>query len=260
MLNKKITAVYFSATGTNRTTVCTIAGALSDKYLELDLTGYNAISEDISFNNDEMLIIGAPVYSGRIYKGAVNKFTHLKGNNTPCIVTVTYGNRHYDDALIELYDLMRNQGFYPVAAAALIGQHTFGEIQAGRPNRQDQNEDIEFALKVSEKFNKMESDLNQMIKFPLPGNHPYMEGGNGGGFTPLTSDTCISCELCVSECPENAIAKDCRTIDSKKCISCFRCIRNCPIKAKNMDTKDYNDFAAVFSARLAKPRSNEYFM
>lgn len=260
MLNKKVTAVYFSATGTNRTSVRTIAATLSEGYQELDLTNYEPESEEITFDKDEILIIGAPVYKGRIYKGAAKKFCQLKGNYTPCVITVTYGNRHYDDALIELYDQMRNQGFYPIAAAALVGQHTYGDIQVGRPNREDQKEDIEFAHRIVEKLETLGTDFDKMAQLLLPGNRPYKDGGTGGGFRPLTSDHCTSCGLCVKRCPENAIALDCKTIDSQKCISCFRCIRYCPSKAKNMNTPEYNGFAADFSAKLAKSRPNEFYI
>ncbi len=260
MLNRKVTAVYFSATGTNRTSVCAIASGLSKQYRELDLTGFDAGSQEITFGKDDILVIGAPVYSGRIYKGAARRFTCLKGDHTPCVVTVTYGNRHYDDALLELFDQMKSQGFCPVAAAALIGEHTFGEIQVGRPNSRDQDEDKNFALNVAAKLETEGADLERMTDFVLPGSRPYMDGGSGGGFRPLTSAACTLCGLCVKACPEQAIAQDCKTIDSEKCISCFRCIRSCPQKAKNMETPDYNGFAVEFSARLAKARPNEYFM
>ncbi len=48
-----------------------------------------------------------------------------------------------DDALLEMYDLVKENGFLPFAAAALVAQHTFGDIQRGRPNEKDLKEKTE---------------------------------------------------------------------------------------------------------------------
>ena len=209
-----------------------------------------------SFKKDELVIVGAPVYGGRIYRGALEKFEELQGDETPCIVTVTYGNRHYDDALLELSDFMKARGFCPVAAAALVGEHTFGDIQKGRPFAADKEEDREFGLRVKAKLEK--GDFSAPA---IPGNRPYKEGGNGGSFRPLTSsDKCISCGICKENCPRQAIGDDFKTVDSQKCISCFRCIKNCPTGAKNMNVPAYNEFAAAFSLKLAEGRKNEYYL
>ncbi|MBO5337767.1 MAG: 4Fe-4S binding protein [Lachnospiraceae bacterium] len=249
----KVTAIYFSATGTNKRSVCTIAQEFVEKIETVDVTMWNSVEQERTFEEEELVVIGAPVYGGRIYEGARERFTHFHGKNTPCIVTVTYGNRHYDDALLELADLMKTQGFRVVAGAALIGQHTYGDIQKGRPNEQDLEEDRIFAKKVKEKLQN--SDWQEPH---IPGNSPYKDGGNGGAFRPLTNEKCVGCGICVAKCPQGAIQADCKTIDDK-CIACFRCIQVCPVKAKNMDTPEYIEFAENFSKRLEARRENEWF-
>lgn len=247
-----VTTVFFSPTDTNRTGVSAIAGALAEDFSELDLTCAPA---EAVFGANEVVVFGAPVYGGRIPVVCRERLSGLKGNQTPCIVTVTYGNRDFDDALLELSDLVQEQGFVPVAAAALIGQHTYGTIQVGRPDENDQAQDATFARKVAEKLQAGERTLPS-----ISGNRPYKDGGSGGKFRPLTSDACVSCGLCVRGCPTQAIADDCRTIDDSKCIACFRCIRRCPVGAKNMDTPEYNAFAAMFSERLKDRKENQYFL
>jgi hypothetical protein len=69
------------------------------------------------------VLVGAPVYAGRIPPAAAQRFLTLRGNDTPAIPVVVYGNRHYNDALLELADLLTSAGFVPVAGAAFIGEH-----------------------------------------------------------------------------------------------------------------------------------------
>ena len=247
-----VTTVFFSPTDTNRTGVSAIAGVLAEDFSELDLTCAPA---EAVFGANEVVVFGAPVYGGRIPVVCRERLSGLKGNQTPCIVTVTYGNRDYDDALLELSDLVQAQGFIPVAAAALVGRHTYGSIQVGRPDENDRAEDAAFARKVAEKL-----QAGEWTTPSIPGNRPYKDGGSGGKFRPLTSDACVSCGLCVRGCPTQAIANDCRTIDGSRCIACFRCIRRCPGGAKNMDTPEYNAFAAMFTERLKERRENQYFL
>ena len=254
MIPIRTTAVYFSATGTNKKNVEAIAEVFDADYKTIDLTRYDSAWEAHSFERDELVVIGAPVYSGRIYCGAAERFHTLHGDQTLCLITVTYGNRHYDDALLELKDLMMKQGFHVIAGAAMIGEHTYGDIEKGRPNDQDLLETTRFAEKIRA---RLASD--QVSEPVIPGKHPYRDGGNGGGFRPLTDDTCNRCHICEKECPQGAIHEDCVTIDGNRCIACFRCIRICPVGAKNINTPEYLSFAGDFSKKLAARRENEYF-
>jgi ferredoxin len=254
--NYNLYAAYFSPTGTSRLGAVAISKAIRDDISEMDLTIRGTEPKKVSFDKNDLVVFGAPVYGGRLYRGAVERFSMLKGHDTPCIITVTYGNRDYDDALLELRDLVAAQGFVPFAGAALVGQHTYGEIQVGRPNAMDLAEDREFAKTAFEKLAEHSAILIQ-----VPGNCPYKEGGSGAKFRPLTSDSCTQCGLCASSCPEGAISSDdFSDIDNGKCIACFRCIKVCPVGAKNIDVQNYNEFAVEFTRKLAKRRENQYFV
>ncbi|MCI1958937.1 MAG: 4Fe-4S binding protein [Clostridia bacterium] len=250
-------SVYFSPTGTSKKGAETIAKVFSPDFKAIDITKFDSMPKDMSFKKDDLVVFGAPVYSGRIYKGASERLKKFKGDSTICIISVTYGNRAFDDALIELSDIVSENGFIPVAGAALVAQHTYGEIQVGRPDDNDVKEDTDFAEKVKSKIENGKTE-----KISVPGNRPYIkgdQGGKGGSFRPLTNDNCIQCGLCVDNCPEGAIAPDCRTI-SDKCIACFRCIRNCPMGAKYIDTPEYLGFAESFTKKLSKKLENQYFI
>lgn len=227
-----------------------MAAALDERYEILDLTPYANRNVVREFGPDEIVIIGMPVYAGRIPMAAAPRLDGLKGNGTPCILAVTYGNRHYDDALAEMEDIAKSHGFVIKGAAALVGRHTYGEIQVTRPDADDLKADAEFAKKAA---------AGDGIKSVIPGNRPYKEAIPGGKFKPLTSGSCVGCGACQRGCPVGAIGSDFQ-VNPEICISCFRCIRNCPVHAKNMDVEVYHAFAAEFSSRLAARRENEYFL
>lgn len=250
----KTYAVYFSPTYNSKKSAVTIARGLEGKLTEIDLTLKEEIS-NIQFTRHDVVVFGFPVYGGRILKEALKRLKLIQGEHTSCIITVTYGNRHYDDALLELFNVVKSQGFIPIAGAALVGEHTYGRIQVGRPDRNDLYRDELFGSLVRL---KLRDDNFSFVS--VPGKYPYKKGGQGGSFRPDTSSKCNKCGQCVKMCPVNAINDDCRNID-EKCISCFRCIRICLIKAKNMDHDEkYQAFAKEFSEKLISPRENEYFI
>ena len=252
-----VTAVYFSPTGGSKTSATVMAAALSGGvHEEIDLTPATA---DVSrvFGPDDFVVFGVPCYKGRVPIVAARRLRNIWGDRTPCIVSVTYGNRDYDDALLELRDLAAAKGFLVQGAAALVGRHTYGEIQVGRPDAGDAAENRRFVEQLRAARN---NDFSRPVVLNVKGGFPYRGEGSGGKFRPLTSNACTRCGLCVAECPTHAIADDCRTIDDAACLSCFRCLRICPTGAKNMNAEPYLSFARDFSRKLAARRENEYFL
>lgn len=244
----KLTLIYFSPTGNTEKSLKAMACGISAEPSVIDVTTH-APASTMYFSGTDRVIFGAPVYVGRIPTVARERFSRFRGEHTPCIVAVTYGNRHYDDALLELANMAKEQGFVVAGAAALVGRHTFGEVQVNRPDEDDLAADAAFASRAF--------SLAKEVK-NIPGNPMYREGGGGGMFRPLTSKDCVHCGMCVNICPVQAIAADCETV-ANTCLSCFRCIRSCPKGAKNMNTEAYRAFASAFSEKLKARRENEYY-
>ena len=186
--------------------------------------------DDVSLGSDgDLLIVGVPSYAGKVPEMAVRSLRRFLGNNTPAIIVSVYGNRAYDDTLIELKDLMESHGFKLLSAAAVIAQHSiFPKIAEGRPNADDMEKLHEFASKSRElliQIPKMSAVSRLMVK----GNRPYRDNKPIPLHPEGSKGKCISCHACVKMCPVGAITmKEPYKTNEKKCISCGRCVVVCP--------------------------------
>jgi ferredoxin len=264
---KNVYAVYFSPTGTTRKAISAFAGGTGIRWKEIDLT----LSEtrqafNQTFNEEDLLVAGLPVYGGRLPKHLENFFSGLTGKDTPAVALVMYGNREYDDALIELKIRLEERGFAVKAGTALIGEHTFSKkIAAGRPDTQDLATAADFGKKTIESINKGLSG-----KLNLKGNFPFIKKGYDPtvhlDFPPhprlVTTESCTQCGICSQNCPWGAISPtDCRTRDYSKCLLCYRCLKTCPEKAIQSTGEKWLEYLPQFEKRLnAQRKDPELFL
>ncbi len=252
---KSVSCIYFSPTGTTRTIIKNIAKGMQLKQIEMMDCTLRSQRKGVSFiYNNDLVIIAAPVYYGRIPEELVPFLKTLSVQNTPVVLVVIYGNRDYEDALIELHDISVSQGFTPVAGGVFIAEHSYSfssrPIAHGRPDVKDIKKAQAFGLKIKEKL-KTVASLEDIEKIKVPGNTPYLEPENLNmlkqvrktiSFTPETDNKkCTQCNLCVEVCPTKAIdPDDVSKIDRWECMICFACIKNCPSQAKQMTDPHFN--------------------
>ena len=247
----KVTTIYFSATYTTKRVVEAVAANLSNEVTAYDITN-DTSTDEVAISADELVIVGVPVYAGRVPAIAAERLRRFRGDNTPAIVVAVYGNRHYDDTVLELHDIMTEQGFRTVSAGAFIAQHSiFPKVGKARPDAEDISDIKAFAEKsaalVAKKFGEI----------LLPGNRPYKVPG-GIPIWPTASKKCTACGACARLCPTGAIdPASPKGVDKTKCIKCGRCIVVCPAKARRFYGIKYSLAAARFNSAFVARRANE---
>ena len=131
-----IYAIYFSPTGGTEKIVTFIAEQFG-KYQIIDLCEKTSDLTN-NFSEEDLCIIGVPSFGGRVPAIALERIKNLNGNNATAILITVYGNRAYEDTLIELEDTLIEKNFTCQAAIAAIAEHSImHQFATGRPDQND---------------------------------------------------------------------------------------------------------------------------
>jgi len=254
-----VNLLYFSATDNTSKILKAISCKIADSYKVYDITLPENRDKEYKFQAEDLVLVGVPVYGGRIPKFLLSTLHKLSGNGAKVVCVVTYGNREYEDALLELKDLCEETGFTVIAAGAFVGEHSYTDkLAKNRPNIEDIRMAEEFGIAIKEKLEH--GELNDLR---VRGNFPYVEKQNKSSvFAPVTGDTCIDCGLCERSCPMGAISKDSyKDVDASKCIHCCSCVKRCPVLAKSFPQEAFLNLRIWLETNFAEPeKGNQIFL
>ncbi|WP_243669660.1 hypothetical protein [Methanoculleus chikugoensis] len=180
---ESVKLVYFSPTRTTKAVVEGIARGLNPASVEmLDITRPDARVQPLRTSENELLVIGVPVYMGRV-PALLTEWLHaISARNTPAVCVVVYGNRVYEDALIELKDILSGCGCRPIAGAAYIGgEHSFSTDETpptakDRPDAGDLHHAESFGRMIQEKLAAIPPSADRIADLDIPGCRPYRGG------------------------------------------------------------------------------------
>ncbi len=266
MSPENLTLLYFSPTSTTQITLKEIAKGIGKRVVaSIDITDPGIRNKTAPEFKNDLVLIGAPVYGGRLPKEAAGYFKKIKASSSLAVLIVLYGNREFEDALLELKDIAVDSGFAAIAAAAFIGEHSFTNheflIALNRPDKKDLGKAFSFGKSIKGLIENFDL-VSDMGPVEVPGNFPYKKGTSFGTFPVMdVTQECDHCGICVDACPNNAIDEnDNYSCLDELCIYCCACIKACPQKARVLKNGPIKDKAKWLSQNCALRKEPEIFL
>ncbi len=250
--------VYFSAAGTTQAVAREFASQMEGETVECNLLR-KPPAQVVELGEQDAALFAVPVYAGRVPAVCVNGIRAFAGNGRPAVAVVVYGNRAYDDALLELRDVLAECGFAVVAAGAFVAQHSiFPTVAAGRPDKEDHLAISGFARSCTAAFNAFASGARTGM-VDVPGNNPYLTPKTVP-LHPSADNSCTACGICARRCPVQAIplGNPSKT-DNDRCISCAACIATCPEGSRAFRGVVYAGAKLAFEKKNATRKEPETF-
>lgn len=250
-MSAKMDVYYFSPTGGTKKVSSIFADAMEKDVIWHDLGSKEAISEK---PESEMIVVAAPVFGGRIPSVVREKIEKLSGTGKKAATIVVYGNRAYDDALLEMNDVLIKCGFTVIASGAFVAQHSMApEVGAGRPDEEDAKDIRKFAESVK--------NSTSTENVHVPGNRPYKPEMNVPAAL-ISLPSCTMCGECAAVCPTDAISIADGTVvtDAKKCILCMACTHACARHARILPPPLQQKLEQMLGALKNVRNKNEMFL
>ena len=252
-MKRNLKLIYFSPTDGTKKIIKAIGDVIDKNYEEFNITLPQNRTENLKFTENDLLIVGVPTYAGRFPKVLKEYIEKITCTNSLAIFVTTYGNRDYEDALLELKDIFVAKGAVSLAAATFITEHSYtNKLATGRPNLDDLDIAHNFGTSIKNRLSEI-SSIAEIKPISLPGNYPYIVKTSPlSSVAPETKESCINCGICASNCPTAAIDfEDCSSIDPSKCLKCCSCIKKCPVDAKDFTDEGYLKFKGMLISKFA---------
>lgn len=252
----KLYDIVFSPTGGTKKVADCLTGALEGDVTTVDLTDSKQNFDAVQLTREDVAVISVPSYGGRVPAVAAERLRKVHGSGARAILVCVYGNRAYEDTLVELEDTAKQAGFQVIAAVAAIAEHSIArQFASGRPDAQDAAQLSDFAKQIQQKLSAADSS-----EPAIPGSRPYKNAG-GAAMVPKPTKACTNCGVCAAKCPVQAIdERDAKKVDEKACISCMRCISVCPQGARKVNPVMLSAASLMLKKVCSKRNDNELFL
>lgn len=260
---KKVTAIYYSASGNTarvtETVAKAIAGILDVPMDVLNITLPSAREESHSFSKNELVVAGTSVYAGKVPNKLLSYWKEkLSADGAPAVPVVTFGNRSFDNGLAELCAVLEGNGFSTVAAGAFAMPHVFSQkLAADRPDADDLALMEELARSAAKRA--QEETLPSPVSVTGDADAPYYTPLNTEGkpavflkAKPKTTSDCDGCQICADVCPMGSISKENPAEVPGICIKCQACVIKCPKHAKFFDDEAFLSHVAMLEQNYTR--------
>jgi ferredoxin len=252
--------IYFSPTGTTRKVALAVARGLgAPQVAHYDLTKPGSVCHKSL--KDGVAVIGCPVYAGRVPELYLQRLQGLTAQGVPALLVALYGNREFEDALVELRDVAVNKGFRVIAAGAFIGEHSYSTldrpIAAGRPDAGDLASAVLLGMQSARKLARHALDTPQ-----IDGHVPYRERVPIGGIAPETDvQACVLCGKCAEVCPTGVITLAGSVVTKADgCIMCCACVKGCVPRARLFNHPRIEERRALLEKNCREPKVPVLFL
>ena len=239
-ITKRIGILYFSPTYTTKKICKAISlGMGVNEPVDLNITNPEfraklTSNPNVILYNIDHLIIGTPVYSGKLPIQVMDCLKSINGNEKECTAVVVYGNRDYGIALYRMVEILSHKNFKVLSAGAFIGQHSYSDIipvAVGRPDKADLEKASDFGFKSLNASNYL-----SLEDIPVQ-RDLFSRSENYNPIQPVFKpEKCTHCRICSKRCPLNIISPETGNWydheSMKQCIGCMACVSGCKEKAR----------------------------
>lgn len=246
-MNKTVYVVFCSPAGSTKH----VAGIIGEEFERqqadvrtLDLgkeKDWSSVEDRFNSSCEETcLFIGSPVYRD-LAAAPVMRFIEALPTveGCPAVPFVTWGGACSGIALWQMGQALQSKGFVIAGAAKVLGVHslmwqTDAPLGNGHPDAADDKavKDLVKAIATKQWSSGIQPLSSHVLDYHPPSLAQEMKTKigkpSGGAPRVVDEEICTQCEICIQECPTDAITLNPFPEFGEGCIDCFNCIRSCP--------------------------------